>query len=185
MRDTTTPLLAARLRAERAARGWSLAVLAARAGLSKQAVSKIERGEASPTAATLGRLSGAFGLTLSALLARAEAPPPRLARRADQPIWRDPASGYLRRAVVAGAETPFELTEVALPPGKSVAYPRSAFLFVRQAIWSIEGELEFVEGTTIHRLGAGDSLMLGEPARCVFRNRGRRVCRYLVVVLRR
>ena len=49
--DDTTPALAARLRLERDARGWSLGDLAQRSGVSKAMISKIERGEASPTAA--------------------------------------------------------------------------------------------------------------------------------------
>lgn len=56
--------LAARLRCEREARGWSIAALATASGVSRAMISKIERAEASPTAALLGRLSGAFGLTL-------------------------------------------------------------------------------------------------------------------------
>ena len=56
--------LAQRLKAEREARNWSLAELAERSGVSKAMISKIERDEVSPTAALLGRLSGAFGLSL-------------------------------------------------------------------------------------------------------------------------
>ena len=52
--------LARRLRLEREARGWSLAELAARSGVSKAMISKIERDEVSPTAALLGRTSGAI-----------------------------------------------------------------------------------------------------------------------------
>src|SRR5690242_20447124 len=87
--------LAARLRAEREARGWSLSDLASRSGVSRAMISKIERGEASPTAALLGRLSGAFGLTLSTLLARAEGDASgigRVLRASAQPLWRDPAT---------------------------------------------------------------------------------------------
>ena len=43
----TDAALAARLRRERESRGWSLADLAARSGVSRAMVSKIERGEAS------------------------------------------------------------------------------------------------------------------------------------------
>ena len=70
--DDPTPRLATTLRLEREARAWSLAGLAERSGVSKAMISKIERGEASPTAALLGRLSGACGLSMSTLLARAE-----------------------------------------------------------------------------------------------------------------
>src|SRR5215475_2413380 len=92
--DRTDPL-AIRIGIEREARGWSLADLAERSGVSKAMISKIERGEASPTASLLGRLSGAFGLTMSTLLARAEHAGGRLSRAAEQPRWQDPATSYI------------------------------------------------------------------------------------------
>ena len=72
--DDITLKIAARIRGERTARRWSLDDLADRASVSKAMISKIERAEASPTAALLGRLSGAYGLTLSSLLAEGETP---------------------------------------------------------------------------------------------------------------
>ena len=182
--DEATRRIAGRIRAEREARDWSLADLAERSGVSRAMISKIERGESSPTAALLGRLSGAFGLTLTTLLSRAEGQRRRLHRRDDQGLWRDPESGYLRRSIVSTPELPLEMTEIVLPPGASAAFPRDAYLFIRQAIWVIEGALEFTEGATVHRLDAGDSLVLGEPEACRFRNADERPCRYLVVVLR-
>jgi transcriptional regulator with XRE-family HTH domain len=183
--DDPTPAIAARLKAERQARGWSLDVLATRSGVSKAMISKIERGAASPTAALLGRLSGGFGLTLSTLLARAEAPAGNLLRASDQPRWRDPQSGYVRRQVSPPADAPFDIIEVALPAGASVAFPAAAFAFIRQLVWVLSGRLTFVEGTTVHDLRAGDCLRLGAPADCTFRNDSRRACSYVVVVTRR
>jgi transcriptional regulator with XRE-family HTH domain len=183
--DDTTLLIAERVRAEREMRGWSLADLSGRSGVSRAMISKIERGESSPTAALLGKLSGAFGLTLTTLVARAENDGERLSRRDQQSLWRDPETGYLRRSVVSRPELPLELTEIVLPPGATVAFPREAYLFIRQAIWVLEGALEFAEGETIHRLDAGDSLVLGEPQICRFHNANVRLCRYLVAVLRR
>jgi transcriptional regulator with XRE-family HTH domain len=178
--------LAARLRAEREARGWSLAELAGRSGVSRAMISKIERGGSSPTAALLGRLSGAFGLTLSQLLARAEGGEGRLARAAEQPRWRDPASGFLRRALTpSGSPTPLELVWGELPPGAEVAYPAAAFTFIDQQIVVLDGQLTFSQGGTSYQLDPGDCLHLGPPADCSFRNATTMPCRYLVAVLRR
>src|ERR1700674_2761018 len=131
--DPTQPL-AVRIAIEREARGWSLADLAERSGVSKAMISKIERGEASPTAALLGRLSGAFGLTLSALLARAEARAGRLSRAAEQARCQDPATGYVRREVTPASAAPLELVRVELPARSCVSFPASAFTFIRQVI---------------------------------------------------
>ena len=51
-----------RIHAERSMRGWSLAELADRSGVSKAMLSTIERGKTSPTAALLVRIASAFGM---------------------------------------------------------------------------------------------------------------------------
>src|SRR5882762_1412674 len=185
MVDQVDSTIAARIRGERASRRWSLDELAARSQVSKAMISRIERAEASPTAALLGRLSGAFGLTLSALLAEADAPVRGPVRRADQATWRDPATGYLRRQVAAPASFPIEMIEVSLPAGASVSFPAASYTFIAQIIWVLIGRLAFVEGDVTHALGPGDSLELGPPADCTFRNDGTAACSYLVVVLRK
>src|SRR5262249_31732335 len=176
--DDPTSLIANRLRAEREARGWPLAELAKRSGVSKAMISKIERGECSPTASLLGRLSGAFGLTLTALLSRAEDLGRRLSRRQDQAVWRDPESGYLRRSLIPASDLPLDLTEIFLPGGAAAGFPRETYLMVRQVIWVIEGELTFTEGEATHRLQSGESLILGPPAPCRFANETSLPCRY-------
>jgi transcriptional regulator with XRE-family HTH domain len=178
--------LAARLRAERDSRGWSLSDLATRSGVSRAMISKVERGEASPTATLLARLSGAFGVTLSTLLARAEADASgggRIARADAQPLWRDPATNYLRRAVSPPGAEP-ELVRVELPPGTRVAFPAATYAPIRgQCVWVLDGELLFREGATEHRLSAGDCLALGPPADCEFRNPSQTTpCTYLVAL---
>ena len=182
--DAVDSTVSARIRGERTARRWSLDDLAERAGVSKAMISKIERGETSPTAALLGRLSAAFGITLSAFFAEtAQHRGPM--RRAEQSVWRDPATGYIRRQVAASPTIPVEMTEVELPAGAAVSFPAASYSFMSQIVWVLAGHLAFVEGATTHDLGPGDSLELGPPADCTFRNDGVSACRYLVVVLRR
>ena len=47
----------------------------------------------------LVRLASAFDLTLAGLMLRAEGQGDRLSRASEQPIWRDPETGYLRTQV--------------------------------------------------------------------------------------
>ena len=176
--------IGASIRAARESRGWSLTELAARAAVSRAMIHKVERGDSSPTANLLGKLSGAFGLSMSTLLARAEAAGGQLLRRADQPLWTDPETGYLRRQVSPRSDMPVDLVEVTLPPAREVPMPAPAYAFIRQLIWVLDGELTFVEGAITHQLRQGDCLHLGPPADCVFRNVGDRPCRYAVIVLR-
>lgn len=178
-----TAAIAARLKTEREARGWSVAELAERSGVSRAMISKVERAEASPTAALLGKLSGAFGLTLSALLARAERASGRLARRADQPQWTDPDTRYRRRVVSPATGGPLEIVEVELPPGASVTFPAAAYTFRYHQILVLAGALTLIEGDAEHTLGKGDCLELGPPAAVTYANRTARPCTYLVLLV--
>ena len=82
--DDLSQRLALRIKLERDGRGWSLAELAERAGVSKATISKIERAEVSPTAVVLVRLASAFDLTLAGLMLRAEGQRERLSRASTQ-----------------------------------------------------------------------------------------------------
>src|SRR5881275_1926279 len=105
MEETASGLnerIAARVRELRAAHSLSLDTLASKSGVSRSMISLIERGESSPTAVVLEKLAGGLGVTLASLFdaastAAAPAENGPIARRADQPQWRDPASGYIRR----------------------------------------------------------------------------------------
>jgi transcriptional regulator with XRE-family HTH domain len=182
---TLATSLSATLRDARAARGLSVSALAERSGVSRAMIAKVERDEAQPTAALLGRLSGALGMTLSELVARAEGDDARVLRAADQPVWTDPATGYTRRSVTPVPGGPLELVDVELPPGAAVAYPADTYTFIHQQIWVLAGELAFREGALHHRLGPRDCLALGPPQPCEFRNDTDAPCRYLVAVARR
>ncbi|MDQ1921963.1 helix-turn-helix domain-containing protein [Massilia pseudoviolaceinigra] len=186
LKDDTGAAIARRLRLERDARGWSLADLAARSGVAKATISKIEREETSPTAVILVRLAGAFDLTLAGLLLRAEGHDDagRVMRAAQQPLWRDPDSGYVRRQVYARPDHPVEIVQVAMPPGQRVVLPASSYAHIRQAIWVQAGPLTVVEGGEQHRLEAGDCLGFGPPSEVTIANDGADTCRYLVVLSR-
>lgn len=183
--NDTERRLSGRIRLEREARGWSLADLAARSGVSKAMISRIEREEASPTAALLVRLAGAFDLTLAGLLLRAEEDRGRVSRASDQPVWRDPASGYVRRQVFSRSDHPVEIVAVEMPAGAEVSMPADSYAHIRQALWVQEGELEIREGGEVHALRPGDGLGFGPPSEVTFANRSVRPCRYVVVVSRR
>ena len=128
------PALAARIRIERIAREWSLEELSRRAGVSRGMISKIEREECSPTATILGRLSGAFGISMSALLANAEAQGKRLLRCEEQQVLSLVAGLVAQRTVIGDlqqerrivADAPRRIAQIlgldpaALPGGGAV-----------------------------------------------------------------
>lgn len=181
--------IAERARSLRAQLGLSLEALASRSGVSRSMLSLIERAECSPTAVVLDRLAAGLGVTLSSLLSEApleaHAAPQPLARLADQALWRDPGSGYVRRSVSPGGyPSPIQIVEVEFPAGARVAYetgPRDRL--VHQQIWMREGTIEFTVGKQSYRLHAGDCLALELNQPTVFHNPTRKRARYAVVLV--
>jgi transcriptional regulator with XRE-family HTH domain len=157
--------IAKRIRIERTARNWSLAELAQRSGVSKAMLSAIERNETSPTAALLVRIAAAFDLTLSALIARSEQRGGNLLRASEQPEWRDPETGYVRRHVSPQSDGPLELIRVDMPGGQKVSFPAASYTFIRQMIWLIEGRLDFHEGSVAHEMKPGSTITRAPPGK--------------------
>lgn len=175
--------IARRIRLEREARNWSLAELAKKSGVAKASISKIERDEVSPSAGILVRLAAAFDLTLAGLLLRAEEAE-RLVRAADQPMWRDPKTGYVRRQIFSRSDHPLEIVEVEMPPGKKVDFPAWSYANTRHVVWVESGDLVLTEGGARNELRAGDSLGFGPPSDVTYANESKKPCRYVVALTR-
>ncbi|MCF1452105.1 helix-turn-helix domain-containing protein [Agrobacterium vitis] len=185
--DNLTLSIAARLKAIRTERGLTLDQLADVSGVSRAMISRIERAEASPTATLLARLCSALGQSLSVFFAEPDHGSP-LMRRADQPVWRDPETGYLRRAVSApGTGARVDVVEVELPPGALVqfsAQPASLHPNGRQwqHVWLFEGSIELTVGDTLHRLEPGDCLYMAIGEVHSFHNPTNHPARYGVII---
>jgi transcriptional regulator with XRE-family HTH domain len=179
--------IAARVRSLRASRRLSLEALAASSGVSRSTISLIERGETSPTAVVLERLATGLGVTMAALFdpppAARKAPRGPLARRDEQPEWRDPASGYLRRDVSPpGAPQPMRIVEVRFPAGGRVAFDNGGRQHrTQQQVWVLEGAIDVTAGDQRHRLRTGDCLAMELEQPTMFHNPTRKPARYAVV----
>lgn len=178
--------IARRLRELRDARGFSLDALAERSRVSRSNISLIERGESSPTATVLDRLAVALGVNLSSLFeesSEAAARPSPMARAADQPIWTDPVSGYVRRNLSPAAVSPIQLVEVSFPAGQRVAYETGAReAETHQQVWMIEGAMDLAVGDEHWHLEAGDCLTMRLDCPTVFSNPTSAPARYLVAL---
>jgi transcriptional regulator with XRE-family HTH domain len=186
--STLDQRIAARARELRAARGLSLDALAERSGVSRSMISLIERGESSATAVVLERLATGLGVTLAALFDATsdgvEPPSGPIARRDDQPVWRDPASGYTRRNVSPpGVPQPMQIVEVHFPARARVAFETGARdVRVDQQIWVLEGSIDVTLGDERHRLKQGDCLAMRLDRPTMFHNPTRTTARYAVVI---
>ncbi|GCB44156.1 helix-turn-helix domain-containing protein [Streptomyces sp. NL15-2K] len=176
--------LGARLAALRAERGWSLEELAERSGVSRSTLSRAERAEISPTASLLNRLCHVYGRTMSQLLSEVEAEPALLVRAAEQPVWEDRASGFVRRSV--SPPTPGlrgELVEGRLAAGADIAYDRPPVPGLEQHIWVLAGALQVTAQDVEHDLEAGDCLRLRVWGATRFRCAGPDEVRYALAVV--
>lgn len=176
--------LAARLGELRVGRGWSLDELARYSGMSRSTLSRIERGELSPTAAQLGRLCRVYERTMSRLLLEVEAQPPQLVPARQQTVWRDESAGFVRRSVSpphTGLRA--EVIEGVLAPDADIAYEDPPVPGLEQHIWVLEGTLEVTVDGTVHTVGPGDCLRfrLRGPSR--FRCPGPERVRYALMIV--
>jgi transcriptional regulator with XRE-family HTH domain len=190
MKDTASDLnqrIAERVRDLRAAQALSLESLASTSGVSRSMISLIERGESSPTAVVLEKLATGLGVVLASLFDAPSAtgvPSGPVARRDDQPQWRDPASGYVRRNVSPpGVRQPMQIVEVHFPAGARVAFETGArHQRAHQQVWVLDGSIDITLGTERHRLREGDCLAMQLDRPTMFHNPTRKPARYAVVI---
>lgn len=183
--DPVDVRLGRRLAELRNEHGWSLGELAERSGISRSTLSRAERAETSPTASLLNRLCAVYGRTMSQLLSEIEAEPAPLVRAADQPVWADRASGFVRRSVSpphGGLRG--EMVEGRLAAGADISYDRPPVPGLEQHIWVLEGALTVTAQDAEHRLGEGDCLRLRVWGPTRFRCPGPEDARYALAVVR-
>jgi len=152
-------------------------------------VHRVETGRSSPTAALLGKFSGALELSIPMLFREeGHGPEDRIMRAQERVTWTDPTCGYVREQINAPGTVSLNekagpgVTRVTLPPGAKVDYPKSAFTFLSQIVWVLEGQLSLQEGDELHLLCKDDCLTLGDPVGITFENRSDNSCIYVVVV---
>src|SRR5215813_12058245 len=180
--------IAERVRELRARQGLSLEALASKSGVSRSMISVIERGESSPTAVVLEKLAAGLGVMLASLFdapaAKGPASRSPVVRRDEQPQWRDPASGYLRRNVSPpGVPQPMQIVEVQFPARGRVAFENGARdVRVHQQVWVLDGAIDVTLGTERHRLREGDCLAMQLDRPTMFHNPTRKPARYAVVI---
>lgn len=175
--------LAAELRTQRLRQNLTLEALAARSGVSRSMISKIERGDAVPSTVVLSKLAEALGVTFGQLMLPAAERELLVIPAHLQPVLRDAATGFTRRVlspVLPGRGVDFVLN--TLPPhaetGDFAAHRRG----VEEYIFVLEGTLlARIAGREV-RLAEGDSLFFEADGPHGFSNPGPAECRYLLVI---
>jgi transcriptional regulator with XRE-family HTH domain len=175
-------ILARRLEEIRNDKGLSLAEVAALSGISRATLSRIERGETSPTANALGKLCSAYKVTMSRLLSAMEADSPRLLKFSDAKKWLDPDSGFTRVAISPPTENyNVEVTWGQLAAGSYIHYDAPPTEELEQHLILLEGELKLTFDDIDYEMKPMDCLALKLHGASKFRNLGRVFAKYLVI----
>ncbi|WP_159975285.1 helix-turn-helix domain-containing protein [Roseobacter cerasinus] len=150
--------LPARLKEARRAQGLSLDAVAKLSGVSRSMVSQIERGESSPTIATLWNLTRALQVDFAGLLDGAsEAMRIEVLRASDVPTIDNLGTGCRIRILSPPEEAGrHEVYELVIAEGgqlDSQPHARGA----REHLTVIEGALEVMSGDQRQALQAGDT----------------------------
>src|SRR5262245_4075606 len=142
--DPVTAAIARNVRSLRQARGWTLAALAARSGVSKGMVVELEQGRTNPSVATVDRLATALGVGLAQLVEVGEEPELRIVTGDDAVrLWSGAKGGW--GAFLVGTQHPAktELWDWRLEPGD--AYDGQIHTKgSRELLYVLEGEITLV-----------------------------------------
>jgi transcriptional regulator with XRE-family HTH domain len=142
--DAVTAAAGRNVRSLRQARGWTLAALAARAGVSKGMVVELEQGRTNPSIATLCRLAAAFGVGLAQLLELGDEAELRVVSRDEAVrLWNGAEGGWADFLVGSQHPAKFEFWEWRLEPGEAYEGqidPEGS----RELLYVLEGEITLV-----------------------------------------
>jgi transcriptional regulator with XRE-family HTH domain len=179
--------LGTRVKRLRTQAGLTLEEFAAQSGVSRAMLSKVERGEKSPTLAIIVRIAKGLNVSMSALMgAEPDAAQVAVIRRANRLAFKDPETGFERHNLSPShLDNDLEFLLHRIPAGESSGelppykVPTEKYLVVH------EGELTVQTGGANYVLGTGDSFYFDvrEPYR--FINTGRVPCAYYLVIRRR
>lgn len=156
--DSVLTQLPARLKEARRAQGLSLDAVAKLSGVSRSMVSQIERGESSPTIATLWNLTRALQVDFAGLLDGAsEATRIEVLRASDVPTI-DNLGTRCRIRILSPPEEAgrHEVYELVIADGGQLDSPPHA-RGAREHLTVIEGALEVTSGEEQQVLRAGDT----------------------------
>jgi transcriptional regulator with XRE-family HTH domain len=142
--DPVTAAVARNVRSLRQARGWTLAALAARSGVSKGMVVEVEQGRTNPSIATVSRLATALGVGLAELVEVGDEPELRLVTRDEAVrLWSGAEGGW--GAFLVGTQNPgaTELWDWTLEPRDAYEGEMDAE-GSRELLYVLEGEITLV-----------------------------------------
>ena len=180
--DLLTQSLARSVKHWRAVRGFTLDVLAARAGVSRGMLIQIEQARTNPSLGTVVKIGDALGVSITTLLDYEQGPKVRIVP-AEQAVrlWHTDAGSY--NLLLAGAEAPgpLEMWQWRLMPGEhSDSDPHPAGTV--ELLHVTEGELTLTVDGVEYRVPAGASASFEANTPHTYGNTGEAPMRMIMAV---
>jgi transcriptional regulator with XRE-family HTH domain len=150
----------ARLRHAREASRLSLGELAARSGVTKSFLSRVERDETSPSVASLVGICDALGLSMADLF---QTPQTTLIRRADRPTLEDlpKAADVVDTLITPAGERHVTVLESTVAPGGSGGDVLYTLPSECEVCFVLDGRIEIQVEDQTFLLNEGDALTFG------------------------
>ncbi|MFG1790850.1 helix-turn-helix domain-containing protein [Nocardia sp. NPDC049149] len=187
-RDDLAGAFGANVRRRREEAGLTLEQLSTQSSVSRAMLSKVERGEKSPTIGVASRIAHALDASLSDLIGGAAAASgvAVVMRKNARPVFRDPETGFERHIVSAapgagGAEMVAHYLPAQVSTGLLPAYPPGT----EKQLVVLAGTLTVAIGGISETLNTGDSMFFQADADHGFANRTDAPCEYIMFISRR
>lgn len=186
--DERADVFGGNVRRRREAAGLTLEQLSTRSSVSRAMLSKVERGEKSPTIGVASKIAQALDASLSDLIGGPAAAPgvAVVMREHERAVFRDPETGFERHMVsaapgAAGAEMIVHYLPAQISTGLLPANPAGT----EKQLMVLDGTLTVLIGGITETLNAGDSLFLQADTAHGFANHTGAPCRYIMFISRR
>lgn len=180
--DLIAHSIAKNVRHLRGSRGFTLDVLASRAGVSRGMLIQIEQARTNPSIGTLVRIADALGVTVAQLVEVSDTPAVRVVRAADAvTLWQASPGSAAKLLVASDSPPPMELWEWQVQPGDR--YDGEAHLpGTIELLYVVDGELALTVGGEPHRLLAGDAVAFRADREHRYGNESDSALRFVMVV---
>lgn len=175
--------LGERVRSLRRERGLTLDDLAARSGVSRAMISKLERGEKSPTLVVAAKVAEGLGVGLPQLVGAEEKRRVVVTRRREGRIVRDPETGFERQLLSPGfGARGVELARNVVPEGASSGELPPRRKGDEEYVIVEKGLLRAVLGGEEHLLEEGDAVCFEADVSRRYDNAGEGECSFYRVL---
>ncbi|MEU1851143.1 XRE family transcriptional regulator [Streptomyces sp. NPDC019990] len=170
--DLLTQSLARSVKHWRAVRGFTLDVLAARAGVSRGMLIQIEQARTNPSLGTVVKIGDALGVSITTLLDYGQGPKVRIVPAGQAVrLWHTDSGSYNRLLAGSEAPGPLEMWDWLLMPGESSTSDPHPVGTV-ELLHVTAGELTLTVDGVEHRVPAGASVSFEADAPHTYGNAG-------------